>query len=185
VTVANIIAASTNLLFPFVSIGNGFDTGFAIGNTTGDPFGGTANGGSQPQSGTATMFFFPVGGAPFCLTTGGFATLPITGGSGATNCTVLSGTNVGLGLSTGGIIAPGSSWVVLGSELFKQISGAPTVFNGYAFAVTNFTNAHGTVFVADAAFSGKFTAGGPSLVMTSPKIIPRVGAGAGVESLSH
>jgi hypothetical protein len=183
--VVNIISAATDLLFPFVSIGNGFDTGFAIANTTGDPFGGTTNGGARAQSGTVVLYFFPVGGNSFCLASGGTATNPVTGGSTATACTALTSTSVGLGLSSGGNVAAGSSWVVLGSELFKQISGAPAVFNGYVFGVANFTNAHSTVFVADAAFSGKFTAGGPALVLPAPAITPRVGAGAGVESLGH
>jgi hypothetical protein len=184
-TVANIVLASTDMLFPFVSIGNDFDTGFAIANTTGDPLGGTANGGSQPLSGTVAMYFFPIGGVPFCLTTGGFATIPVTGGSGATLCSVLSNTNVGIGLSAGGLVGPGSSWVVLGTELFKQISGAPALFNGYVFGVANFTNAHATAFIADATFSGRFTTGVPALIMSAPKIVPRVASGATVETLGH
>jgi hypothetical protein len=183
-TVINIIPATTNMLFPFVSVGGGFDTGFAIANTTGDPFGGTANGGARPQSGTVTMYFFPIGGTPFCVTTGGTATNPVTGGAAAVNCSVLASTNVGLGLSTGGVVAPGSSWVVLGSEIFRAVTGAPATFNGYAFAIANFTNGHPSNFVADAAFSGKFTAGGPALVMNHPFIIPRVGPGA-AEILGH
>jgi len=183
--VISIISAATDLLFPFVSIGNGFDTGFAIANTTGDPFGGTTNGGARPQSGTVVLYFFPVGGTPFCLASGGTATNPVSGGSSATACTALTSTSVGLGLSSGGAVAAGSSWVVLGSELFKNISGAPAVFNGYVFGVANFTNGHATVFVADAAFSGKFTAGGPALVLPAPAITARVGAGAGVEALGH
>jgi hypothetical protein len=183
-TVVNIIPATTNMLFPFVSVGGGFDTGFAIANTTGDPYGGTANGGARPQTGTVTMYFFPIGGTPFCVTTGGTATNPVTGGASATNCSVLSSTNVGLGLSTGGVVAPGSSWVVLGSEIFKSVTGAPATFNGYAFAVANFTNAHPSGFVADAAFSGKFTAGGPALTLNHPFIVARLGPGA-AEILGH
>jgi hypothetical protein len=122
-TVVNIIPAQTHMLFPFVSVGNGFDTGFAIANTTGDPYGGTANGGARPQSGTVAMYFFPIGGNPFCVTTGGTATNPVTGGASATNCSVLASTNVGLGLSTGGVVAPGSSWIVLGSE-YSRLSQA-------------------------------------------------------------
>jgi hypothetical protein len=184
-TVVNIISATTNMLFPFVSIGSGFDTGFAVANTTGDPYGGTANGGARPQSGTVTMYFFPTGGgASFCVTTGGTATNPVTGGTTATNCTVLSSTNVGLGLTAGGLVAPGASWIVLGSEIFRNITGAPATFNGYAFAVANFTNAHPSSFVADAAFSGKFTAGGPALVLSHPFVVPRIGPGLG-EALGH
>lgn len=183
-TVVNIISATTNMLFPFVSIGSGFDTGFAIANTTGDPFGGTANGGARAQSGTVALYFFPLTGNPFCVTTGGTATNPVTGGTTATNCTVLTGT-VGLGLGTGGTLAAGASWVVLGSEIFGKITSPPAVFNGYVFGIGNFTNGHPSSFVADATFSGKFTAGGPALVLPVPAITARIGAGAGVEALGH
>jgi hypothetical protein len=182
--VINIIPATTNVLIPFVSVGGGFDTGFAFANTTNDPY-GIANGGARGQSGTVTVYFFPVTGNPFCVTTGGTATLPAAGGTGATNCTTL--TAVGQGFGTGGSVASGSSWVVLGSDIFKQVTGAPAAFNGYAFAITNFTNAHVTSFVADAAFSGKFASGGPALVLQNPAIVPRtlsVATGV-VETLGH
>lgn len=180
--VVHIIAAQTNMLYPYISVGNGFDTGLTVGNTTGDPYGGPANGGARPQGGTVAVYFFPAGGTPFCVTTGGTATNPIQGGTGAVNCTVL--TTVGLGLSTGGVVAAGSSWVVLASEIFKQVPSAPSVFNGYAFAIANFTNAHPLFFVADATFSGGFASGGPGLVLETPQIAPRTGVG-GVESLGH
>jgi hypothetical protein len=57
--VVNIIAAQTNMLFPYISVGNGFDTGLTIANTTGDPYGGTTNGGARPQGGTVAVYFFP------------------------------------------------------------------------------------------------------------------------------
>jgi hypothetical protein len=183
-TVVTILAASTNILFPYVSIGNGFDTGFAIANTTVDPY-GASGGGAVGQSGTVALYFFPVGGVPFCVTTGGFATIPIGGGSGATNCSVLSSTNIGLGLSSGGVLAAGASWVVLGSEVFRNISGAPTVFNGYVFAVANVSHAHATSFVVDATFSGKFTSGGPALVLPVPKVLSRANLAGTTETLNH
>jgi hypothetical protein len=183
-TVINIIPATTNILVPFVSVGNGFDTGFSFANTTADPYGLTA-GGARGQSGTIAVYFFPTTGNPFCVVTGGTATLPASGGTGATNCTTL--TAVGQGSGTGGTIAAGASWVVLGSDIFKQVTGAPAAFNGYAFAIANFTNAHVTAFVADAAFSGKFASGGPALVLPNPSIVSRTltVAGGVVESLGH
>ena len=182
--VANIIPAATDMLFPFVSVGNGFDTGFAIANTTGDPFGGTANGGARAQNGTVAMYWFPVTGNAFCIVTGGTATNPVTGGTGATNCTALSSTTVGQGLSAGGVVNAGASWIVLASEVLRGAAGSPTTFNGYVFAVANFSNAHPTWFVADAAFSGKFASGGPTLVLAPPQVAPRTGV-TGVESLGH
>jgi hypothetical protein len=171
-TVITIISATTHMMLPFVSVGNGFDTGFVFANTSSDPY-GSAGGGARSNSGTIAVYFFPTSGAPFCLTTGGTATNPIGGGTGATSCAVLSGTNVGLGLTSGGVVAAGASWVVLGSEMFKQITGAPAVFNGYAMAISNFSYGHSTVFVADAAFSGKFTAGGPGLILPNPAVLSR------------
>jgi len=185
VTVASIIPSATDMLFPFVSIGNGFDTGFSISNTTGDPFGGAKNGGATPAGGTVTLYFFPNTGTSFCVTTGGTATNPTIGGTGAVNCTTLASTTVGTGLSAGGIVAAGSSWIVLGSQVLAGITGAPAIFNGYVFGVANFTNAHPLEFVADAAFSGKFASGGPALVLPAPAIAARVGAGVGVEGLNH
>jgi hypothetical protein len=182
--VANIIPAATDMLFPFVSINvGGFDTGFAIGNTTGDPFGGTANGGARAQNGTIAMYFFPLAGNPFCIVTGGTATNPVTGGTGATNCTVLTGTT-GLGLSAGGVVNAGNSWVVLGSEILRNAAGSPATFQGYVFGVANFSNAHPAWFVADAAFAGKFASGGAALVLAPPQVVTRTGVG-GVESLGH
>jgi len=198
-TVLNIISATTHMLFPFVSVGNGFDTGFAIANTSTDPYGFTSGavntaGGARSISGPITLAFYPSGGTPFCVSTGaGAATV-----NGITSCTTLAATGSGLGL-TSGALNSGNSWVVLASELFKQVSGAPAVFNGYVFGISNFPYAHSTVFVADAAFSGKFTAGGPALVLSNPTVLARTGGlitgGAGtlpvgfavglVESLGH
>jgi hypothetical protein len=52
----------TNLLFPFVSAADGFDTGLAIANTSQDPFGTT------PQAGTCALNFYG-SNAPSVLTT--------------------------------------------------------------------------------------------------------------------
>jgi hypothetical protein len=183
--VINIIPSTTNVLIPFVSIGGGFDTGFAFANTTSDPY-GLANGGARSQSGPVTVYFFPVTGNAFCVTTLGTATLPASGGTGAVNCTTLP-LNVGQGDSTGNIAA-GSSWVVLGSQILASVTGS-TPFTGYAFAIANFTNAHVTAFVADATFSGKFSSGGPMLVLPNPAIsgFARTLSTANgvVEALSH
>jgi hypothetical protein len=48
--VVTIFVCRTNLLFPFVTNTNGFDTGIAISNTSTDPFGTT------PQAGTITVY---------------------------------------------------------------------------------------------------------------------------------
>jgi len=64
-TAANILTISlcqTDLLFPFVTNINGFDTGIAIANTTTDPFG------TSTQAGTCTLNFYG-SGAPSAVTT--------------------------------------------------------------------------------------------------------------------
>jgi hypothetical protein len=182
-TVVNIIPATTNMLIPFAQIGNGFDTGLVFTNTTLDPYGPTA-GGPKAQSGTIALYFFPANGStPFCVTTGGAATNPVGGGTGATNCIVLSSL-VGTGLASGGLVPAGSSWVVLGSQVLGAATGAPAGFSGFIFAISQFTNSHPLFFVADATFSGKFAAGGPALVLAPPSLMSRV-PGTGVEGLNH
>jgi hypothetical protein len=188
-TVFSIVPSTTHMLFPYVSIGGGFDTGFAIANTTADPYGTTGNaGGARPLTGGVTLVFYPTTGAAFCVTTlpGASIAIPTINGIGScTNLdTITSPSKSGQGLSSGGVVNSGASWVVLGSELLKQVSGAPEVFTGYVFGIANFTNGHPTVFIADAAFSGKFTAGGPALVLANPSSSARF-VTTGVETLGH
>jgi hypothetical protein len=197
-TVINIISATTHMIFPFVSIGNGFDTGLVVANTSQDPYGTTgAAGGSRPQNGTVALYFFPSQGGsgataptgtPFCVTTGGTATSPIAGGSTATTCSVLSGAPVAAntGMGSGGVLNAGGTWSVLGSSILGSLSPAVTAFNGYIIGIANFTNGHPTAFVADATFSGKFASGGPALVIPNPQLSARnVGTLGGAESVGH
>jgi hypothetical protein len=167
-------------LWPFVSVGNGFDTGLVVANTTADPYGGTKFGGAAPASGPVTLAFFPSGSAtPFCVSTGaGAATV-----AGITSCTTVT---AGAGLSSG-VVNSGSSWTVLLSAILAQVTGAPAAFSGYAFGIANFPFAHPTGFVADAAFSGKFAAGGPALVIPNPAVTGRATfPGIGLaESVGH
>ena len=189
VTAVTILSATTHMIYPFASIGNGFDTGFVIANTSADPYGtGPGAGGARPISGPATLVFFPASGAaPFCLASGAGA--PGTTGGVAVNgiaagCAVVSLSGKGTtGLSAGGNIAAGSSWVFLGSEALSQLgTGGATSFTGYVFAIANFPVGHPTAFVADATFSGKFTSGGPALVIPNPAQTTRQ---APVESVGH
>ena len=59
----NVVQCSTSLLFPFITNQAGFDTGFAIMNTTSDPFG------SKLQQGTCAFNFYGQN-APPVYTTG-------------------------------------------------------------------------------------------------------------------
>jgi len=68
-TATNVIAVTicrTNLLFPFVTNTNGFDTGLAISNTSTDPFGTAA------QQGPCTLNFYG-SNAPAAVTTASIA----------------------------------------------------------------------------------------------------------------
>jgi len=138
-TVLNIIPLTTHMLFPYVAVGNGYDTGLVIANTTADPY-GAKTGGSQPLAGPVTIAFYPSGGTPFCVSTGAGAAAV----SGITSCATVT---AGVGLTSGNV-ASGSSYVVLASQLFAQATGAPAVFTGYAFAIAGFPFAHPTGFVA-------------------------------------
>lgn len=179
-TVVNIIPLTTHMIYPYVAVGNGFDTGLVIANTTADPYGSKA-GGALALGGPVTIAFYPAGGspAPFCVNTGAGAAA-VTG----LTCTTVT---VGSGL-TSGSVASGSSYVVLGSQL-ASAAGVSGSFTGYAFAIANFPFAHPTAFVADATFSGKFASGGPALVLTNPAVQGRQTSTAWVgtltESLGH
>jgi hypothetical protein len=177
-TVINIIPLTTHMLWPFVSVGNGFDTGMVVANTTGDPYGGTKFGGAAALNGAVTLEFFPTGGTPFCVNTAAGA--PAVAGLTCTTVTA------GAGLSSG-IVNSGNSWTVLLSAIIAQVTGAPTAFSGYAFGIANFPFGHPTGFVADAAFSGKFAAGGPMLVLQNPAVVGRTTFPTGglAESLGH
>jgi hypothetical protein len=61
-TCPNDTSGKTNLLFPFVTNQNGFDTGFAIANTGTDPLG------TVGTNGTCTLSFFGAN-APASITT--------------------------------------------------------------------------------------------------------------------
>jgi hypothetical protein len=177
--VFNIIPLTTHMIVPFVAVGNGFDTGLVVANTTADPYGPTA-GGARAIAGPVTVAFYPATGTAFCVSTGaGAATV-----AGIASCsTVTAGTGL-----TGGSVNSGSAWSVLASQLVAGAPGAPAAFTGYAFMIANFPFAHPTAFVADATFSGKFASGGPMLVLNNPAVVSRSGAIFAVgltESLGH
>jgi hypothetical protein len=178
VTALTIISATTHMLFPYVAIGDGFDSGFVITNTTADPYGFTSGavnttGGARALAGPVTLAFYPTPTtagttvSPFCVSTAAGAASV----AGITSCTIAT---PGIGLVSGAVPS-GSSWIVLGSQVTSGVTSAPAVFRGYVFGISNFPYAHPTVFVADATFSGKFTAGGPGLVLPNPSVLARTG----------
>jgi hypothetical protein len=148
-TIANVVAAATNLLVPFAVRDLGFDTGIALANTTADPF-GTAGGGATPVAGALTLSFFP---------------RAATGGAGTSFTLVTSATaRPGVGLSADGTLAAGATWTVLLSELLTS-AGQTGSFTGYIFIRADFLGAHGAPFVSDFRNFTSFT---PMLVLPQP-----------------
>jgi hypothetical protein len=148
-TIANIVAAATNLLVPFAVRDLGFDTGIALANTTADPF-GSAGGGATPTAGALVLTFFP---------------RAATGGAGTSFTLTTSATaRPGIGLSADGTLAAGATWTVLLSELLTA-AGQTGSFTGYIFIRADFLGAHGAPFVSDFR---NFTSFSPMLVMPQP-----------------
>jgi hypothetical protein len=87
----------------------------------------------------------------------------------------------GIGLSSNGTLAAGSTWTVLLSELLTAAGQTSGTFTGYIFIQANFINAHGAAFVSDFR---NFTSASPVLVLPPPATAPRVSPGGGVESLN-
>jgi hypothetical protein len=153
--------SQTTMLVTFASVGAGYNTGIAVANTSTDPF-TPANGGAAPINGTITFNLYKIDGTSKVYTT--------TTGS------------PGQGLSTGGVLNSGSTYLVNLSDLLTA-SAYGTTFNGYIFITTNFTNAHGaaTVYLTstgDAALSS------PTLIMPAvstavPRATIDIGAGLG------
>jgi hypothetical protein len=153
VTVVNIVSANTTLLVPFAVRDGGYDTGIALANTTADPF-GSAGGGAAPSAGSIVLNFFP---------------RTATGAGTSFSLTTSATVRPGIGLSTDGTLAAGSTWSVLLSELLTS-AGQTGPFTGYIFIQTNFINAHGAPFVSDFR---NFTSFSPMLVLPPPSTAPR------------
>jgi len=154
VTVANIVAANTTLLMPYALVLPPFDTGFAIANTTADPF-GSSGGGAVASAGTVTLNFFPTAsaggaGTPFSLTTS-------------------STLRPGAGLSSDGTLAAGATWTVLLSQAMSA-AGQTGNFVGYIFVQANFLNGHGVGTISDFRTYSLAT---NVLVLPPPPTIPR------------
>jgi hypothetical protein len=154
VTVIGTSSLVTDMLIPYAILGSGLNTGIAISNTTLDPF-GTANGGATPTSGTITFQGFgeavTASGArtPVTFTVNEGAVAP-----GTTKSILLSQILTDAGVSTTGCGTAG---------------GLSQCFTGYIFVITNFTNAHGAVFIADVNFgsgSTKFSQAVPMLILS-------------------
>lgn len=160
-TLFTVIGSQTTLLFPlsqFVNLGpnNVYDTGISIANTTTDP-GTTPMGGivtAPKQAGKVTFYFYPQLATP-----GGTMPTPFS-------YTTTAG-SPGTGLDSSGNLPSGSTYTVLLSQLLAA-AGYTGDFQGYIFAITGFTNAHGIYVLSN--FAG-FSQGASALVITSNRTV--------------
>ncbi len=145
-----IAGSTTSLLVPYATTFNagGYNTGFAIANTTVDPAEEAI-----PQSGTVTFTMYAQQNG---------ATAP------KSYTYTTSSTSPGTGLDASGNLPAGSTYTVLLSEILSA-AGAPADFTGYVFIECNFTNAHALATISD--FTG-YTSGSYALVVTSSRVGP-------------
>ncbi len=155
-----ITLCQTTLLYPFVTanpagaLGQGFDTGIAVANTSMDPFGPllipttpaashSNPAGTLAETGSCTLYPFGV-----TLT----SAQAVTAGPGALaklpGCDTIP--NPVQGTNCFPIVAPGSVQTVLASTVFPG-------FQGYVIAVCNFQYAHGYAAVTDLGLRGLFS----------------------------
>jgi len=152
--ILSVFGASTTLLIPYAvnqDVLFGYNTGFAIANTTQDP-GKDAMGFAEAvrQTGAITFYFFKsVAGTDGAATKFSYKT---TAGS------------PGSGLNADGTLSPGKEYVVLLDQLLKA-AGQGKDFTGNIFAICDFSNGHGQYFISD--FEA-FTNGALMLVVNNP-----------------
>lgn len=120
----------TNLLFPFVTNANGFETGIAISNTSKDPFGTTA------QNGTCTLNYYA------------------SGVSGATNPTAVTAPNLAEG--TNQPYLAGETYAFTLTQSLGVNTSNPATFQGYIIAQCNFVDAHAFAYILGGLQPGMF-----------------------------
>jgi hypothetical protein len=126
-------ACTTNLLFPFVTNVNGYETGIAISNTSKDPFGSA---GATPQSGLCTLSFFQ------------------SGVSGATNPTAVTAPNLAEG--TNQPFLAGETYAFTLTQALGVNAANPATFQGYMIAACNFNFGHGFGYILGGLQPGMF-----------------------------
>jgi hypothetical protein len=172
-----VILCQTTLMYPFVTanpsggLGQGFDTGIAVANTSSDPFtalsiianyvpGGT----TLAESGSCTLY--PYGSTMTSTGTVGAAPPVVKGCDAITN--PVSGSNCFP------VVPSGTVGSVLASAVLPN-------FTGYVIAVCNFQYAHGYAAVTDLGLRGLFSSY-LALEVNTTFGNPR---GVGIEQLVH
>lgn len=151
-----VVSSTTTLLAPYAIVAaplgvTTYDTGFAIANTTKDVGASTGFASPTAQSGTVTFYLYPML-ASGSTTLAGPYTYTTTAGS------------PGSGLDANGKIPSGGTYIVMLGQILAA-AAAPANFTGYAFVVTNFTNAHSVSYVIGPGFSQNT----PVLVITQDR----------------
>jgi len=140
----SVVPCSTNILFPYLTVKAGFDTGIALVNTSLDsPVIGT-----QTQQGPCTMYYFDASGSP---------------PPPQTSCNVAPGGMVAFSLmGTGGI----PSQTCTGGATVTN-TPVPIGWQGYGIAVCSFQYGHGYAFVSDRNIPGLGSQGYLALILTT------------------
>jgi hypothetical protein len=120
-TVATISDCVTNLMFPYVTNQNGYDTSFSVANTTSDDLAFGAGAGATSQSGSCTLSLWPTTDTTLASSS------PLGTASQYTTPTIPSGS------------------VYAFSQSGTSFSGQ----TGYIIAVCRFLNAHGFAFLTN------------------------------------
>jgi hypothetical protein len=120
-TVATISDCVTNMLFPYVTNQNGYDTSFSVANTTNDDLAFGAGAGATPQSGSCTLSLWPT-----------------------TDTTLASASPLGTASQYTTPTIPSGS-VFAFSQSGTSFSGQ----SGYIIATCRFLNAHGFAFLTN------------------------------------
>jgi hypothetical protein len=155
---------STLILFPYLTVKAGFDTGIALVNTSLD------NLSTQTQHGPCTMYYFDASGTPpspqtTCdIAPGGMVAYSLMGSGGIPSATCASGTTV-------------------------TNTPIPIGWQGYGIAMCNFQYGHGYAFVSDRNIPGLGSQGYLALILSTcggrnPSPLDNAGYGCG-EMLIH
>jgi hypothetical protein len=175
-TFITISTCATDLLFPFITNDNGFETGISIANTTKDSLG------TSVQNGTCAMTLYAADPNNTAWNATATAANAIAAGANCSNAGIcLFNTNTATGAKT---IAGGNSYVNTLSAIFTGASPAiPTgsTFQGYAIAICNFQLAHGFAFITD-THATNLAMGYLALVISPASNNPR---GVAAENLVH
>ena len=170
-TSANVFSiekCACNILFPFVTVQAGFDTGIAIANTTADPSGGVpgVNGfvGVAPQQGTVTFYYYgtssAAGGAP---------------PASQISAVVPAGQVLTYDLYSGGGSVGGGTTGSVANGLTNSAAG----FQGYVIAQSSFQYCHGFAFISNLGDpTGGISEGYLGIVLDAPRL-PRTVQAAG------